>query len=459
VTATAIATVTVKRPPPASLPGRVMALAALLLALLTCFGPARAHDMPNEVRVHILIKPEGDRLAVLVRIPLEILLNIDFPKQGPGYLALAQSGEAIQRALGALETDLALFSDDRRLVAGNREGRISLPSDRSFDSYDQASASMSGPPLAPSTYVFWNQGYFDARLDYPIDARQKTFSVDFRMAPGLRDRLKVDLRYVGANASVRAYEIAGGAGMVALDPNWFQAARTFTASGFGHILNGPDHLLFLLCLVVPLRRFGWRLVGVVSAFTLGHCATLIAAAYRLVPAGGWFAPLVEFVIALSIFYMAFENAVKPDLRRRWMLAAAFGLVHGFGFSFMLQSQLQFAGSHLLLSLLGFNLGIELGQLLVLAIVLPVLALLYRLAHARARVLTVALSLIIGHIAWHWTSERFEAVKTADWSTLTAALPESMATMATVVVLSALLIWGIRRLLSQNRLKSAAESNS
>ena len=75
-----------------------------------------------------------------------------------------------------------------------------------------------------------------------------------------------------------------------------------------------DHLLFLLCLVMPFRRLGWTLVGVVTSFTVAHSVTLIAAAYGMVPSGAWFPPLVEMLIAVSILYMAIENVLRPNLR-------------------------------------------------------------------------------------------------------------------------------------------------
>ncbi|HIG16397.1 MAG TPA: hypothetical protein EYQ31_03375, partial [Candidatus Handelsmanbacteria bacterium] len=74
------------------------------------------------------------------------------------------------------------------------------------------------------------------------------------------------------------------------------------------ILDGLDHLLFLLCLVVPFRRFR-ALVPIVTGFTVAHSVTLIASAYGLAPNALWFPPLVETLIALSIVYMAFENII------------------------------------------------------------------------------------------------------------------------------------------------------
>jgi hypothetical protein len=102
--------------------------------------------------------------------------------------------------------------------------------------------------------------------------------------------------------------------------------------------------------------------------------------------------------------MALENIVTTNPRRRWIITFCFGLVHGFGFSFGLQNTLQFAGSHLLISLLSFNIGIELGQLLVLCLAVPALNILFRHVVAE-RMGVIILSAIVAHQAWHWMIER------------------------------------------------------
>src|SRR5689334_4549099 len=112
--------------------------------------------------------------------------------------------------------------------------------------------------------------------------------------------------------------------------------------------------------------------------------------------------------------MALENIVGvTTVQRRWMIAFGFGLVHGFGFSFALRETLQFAGSHLLTSLLAFNAGVEAGQLLVLAVLVPALQLLFRYVVAE-RVGTIILSAFVAHTAWHWTTERWEKLRQYDW---------------------------------------------
>jgi hypothetical protein len=149
-------------------------------------------------------------------------------------------------------------------------------------------------------------------------------------------------------------------------------------------------------------------VAIVTAFTVAHSITLAAAALGMVPTALWFPPLVEVGIALSILWLAVENLLlAPErLERRWMLAFGFGLIHGFGFAFALGANLQFAGGHLVTALASFNVGVELGQLLVLAMALPALWLVHRYVGAgRERLVTTVGSVLIAHTAWHWAGAR------------------------------------------------------
>jgi hypothetical protein len=197
-----------------------------------------------------------------------------------------------------------------------------------------------------------------------------------------------------------------------------RAATGFIGTGIAHILTGFDHLLFLLCLVIPLRGVR-QLLTVITGFTLAHSFTLIGSAFNLAPEGAWFPPFVEMVIALSIVYMALEDIIGVEFRRRVLLTMLFGLVHGFGFSYGLKEDLQFAGSHLLVSLFAFNIGIEIGQVLVLMVMLPALALVTRYV-LPGRVGTIILAAVVAHVGWHWMAERWEALANARWPTLDAA---------------------------------------
>jgi len=283
--------------------------------------------------------------------------------------------------------------------------QLSLENDTSFGAYDDALKHVNGPPFEATTKLLPTQGMLDVLFEYPIQSDRSRFSFRPRFEPfGLR--VITVLRFLPPDSPIRAFEYEGGdPGIVRLDPQWHQAAWTFVKMGFHHILDGPDHLLFLFCLVIPFRKFR-ALIPVVTAFTVAHSITLIASAYDMAPGMPWFPPLIETLIAMSIVYMALENIVVINPPRRWMITFAFGLVHGFGFSFALRRTLQFAGSHLLTSLLSFNIGVELGQILMLALMVPALKLLFRYVVAE-RLGVIILSALATHTAWHWMTERYE----------------------------------------------------
>jgi uncharacterized membrane-anchored protein YitT (DUF2179 family) len=195
---------------------------------------------------------------------------------------------------------------------------------------------------------------------------------------------------------------------------------------------------------------------VVTAFTVAHSITLIASAYGLAPDVGWFPPLIETLIALSILYMALENIVGgATVHRRWIMAFAFGLVHGFGFSFALRQSLQFAGAHMLASLLSFNVGVELGQLMVLLLMIPVLNALFRYV-VKERMGTIILSALVAHTAWHWMLDRADAMRRFPfrWPTLSAAFMANALRWMMVIVAVAGVAWLIDGLLRKRAKKPA-----
>jgi hypothetical protein len=378
------------------------------LLLAACFldhcGIASAHDIPADATVQVFVKPAGRRLQLLVRVPLKTIRDLEFPERADGYLDVEKLSPLLPDAAKVWIADfVAIQEGDGRLpnprIAATQ---LSLESDRSFASFDAALDHITGYKLSGSSHVVWNQLLFDVLLEYPIQSDRSRFSI----RPGLERfaaRVVTVLRFLPPGGAVRAYEFTGDPGMVPLDPRWHQAALGFIKLGFFHILDGTDHLLFLLCLVIPLRRLR-PLLLVVTAFTVAHSITLIASAYGVAPDALWFPPLIETVIAVSIVYMALENIVGTSSHRRWMIAFGFGLVHGFGFSFALREKLQFAGSHLATSLLSFNIGVELGQLLVLILLIPALQALFRFVVAE-RMGTIILSALVAHTGWHWMLER------------------------------------------------------
>jgi hypothetical protein len=423
---------------------RVPSLAALILVL-----PLRtvAHDLPADVRVNAFVKPEGQRLSLLIRVPLKAMRDVDFPRRAAGFLDLARADASLRNAATLWIADnVDLYEGDVRLAYPRVvEARVSLESDKSFASYEQAFAHVTGPPLPNTMELYWEQGLLDVLFDYPIDADRSDFSIRPRLER-LGLRTTVVLRFLPAAGIVRAFEFHGDPGLVRLDPRWHQAAWRFVASGFFHILEGTDHLLFLLCLVIPFRRFG-QLVLLVTSFTVAHSITLIASAYNLGPDALWFPLLIETLIAISILYMAIENVLGSNVGRRWLITFGFGLVHGFAFSFALRETLQFAGSHLLTSLLSFNLGVELGQLLVLVLLIPALDILFRFVVAE-RLGTIILSVLVGHTAWHWTTERADRLSQFPWPALDASqLAAAIRWLMGVLILGGL-VWLARGALRQ-----------
>ncbi len=385
---------------------------ALLVLALASAGAGRAHEIPSEVVAHLLARADGPRFQIVVRVPLSSMRDIEVPEFGPGYLDI----EALAPHLEALATQwlapfVEVYADGSRLPMPRTVAtQISLPSNDSLASFDRALAHIAGPLPSSRENLHWSQVFLDSLLEYPL--RQE--ASDFAIHPDLGHlaaRVVTALRYELPDGAVRAYRFVQDPGPVPLDPRWWQAAWRFVVLGFQHILDGPDHLLFLFCLVVPLRRIR-PLVLIVSAFTIAHSATLIAAALGLAPEALWFPPLIETLIAVSILYMALENIVGAT-KRRWLFALGFGLVHGFGFSFALHETLQFAGAHLLASLLAFNVGVELGQLFVLLLLVPALVGLFRFVVAE-RVGTIIASALAAHAAWHWTAERAEVLGRFDF---------------------------------------------
>jgi hypothetical protein len=406
-------------------------LAALVCAALVS-SRASAHDVPVRHVMNAFVKMEDREARLVIRVPLDVLAIVQFPVRGR-ELDIAAAGPAMERALSGLGHDVSIWENGARLAPSSAKGRLSLPTDRSFERYQDAVAHVS-QPIAPGTIIYYDQGFFDAQFIYPIVSPRSRFAIRTTVAIDLGDYVKLAIRYVPPDEESRATLITSRSGMVLLNPAWYQAGAGFVVLGIAHILGGIDHLLFLLCLVIPFLRLR-QVVAIVTAFTVAHSFTLLGSAYGLAPAGAWFPPFVETAIAASIVYMALENIVGADLRRRWLITGLFGLVHGFGFSYGLKENLQFAGTHLLVSLFSFNVGIEIGQIAVLAALLPLLALLRRRALA-GRVGVIILSAIVAHTAWHWMIERGEILWKVEWPRLDSAALATLARWVAGILLAA-----------------------
>jgi hydrogenase/urease accessory protein HupE len=193
------------------------------------------------------------------------------------------------------------------------------------------------------------------------------------------------------------------------EEGWVTVARTYVAYGVEHILGGVDHLLFVLALLLVVR--GWRrMVATVTAFTVAHSLTLAAATL------GWIhvpAPPVEAAIALSIAFVAAEivqglrGQPGPISRAPWLVAFCFGLLHGLGFAGAL-SAIGLPQQAIPLALFCFNVGVEIGQLMFVAVILAVMALLRRLPLRMPEWAPYVVPYAIGSAATFWVFERVAA---------------------------------------------------
>ncbi|NNE10306.1 MAG: HupE/UreJ family protein, partial [Gemmatimonadetes bacterium] len=168
----------------------------------------------------------------------------------------------------------------------------------------------------------------------------------------------------------------------------------FVKLGVEHILEGIDHILFLFALILVGGRLV-SLIKIVTAFTIAHSITLALAALEVValpPA------MIESAIALSIAYVALENFWIKNSERRWIETGLFGFVHGFGFANVLRD-IGLPRDALVSCLLGFNLGVELGQILIVLVLFPVVLLIGRTSWRRSIVWALSAALFVIAIAW------------------------------------------------------------
>jgi hydrogenase/urease accessory protein HupE len=151
-----------------------------------------------------------------------------------------------------------------------------------------------------------------------------------------------------------------------LEPN--TSWTRFLPLGIEHIIFGFDHLLFLLALLLAVKTFS-EIVKIVSSFTVAHSITLSLATLNIIKIS---TILIEPLIALSIVFVGLENIFRKEIKDRWMVTYFFGLIHGFGFASALQEVGIGKGFGVIEPLLSFNLGVEIGQIAVVLLALPLL---------------------------------------------------------------------------------------
>ena len=329
-------------------------------------------------------------------------------KPSDSYLALEPDGAATRGqwdiALRDLEYALGLDSDgDGAITWGELKSRRAA-----VEAYAYARLALrvqgQSCPIEPGALLFDEHsdgGYAVLRFSAPCAVSEVEYRLFFDLDPTHRGLLRH-----GAMTSVLSPEqprVALGADARSAWQQFVDYAR----EGVWHIWIGFDHVLFLVSLLLPavtyfsrFRPVFWDVFRVVTAFTVAHSITLALAALSVVQ---FPSRLVESAIALSVVLAALNNVWPVVAGRRWVAAFAFGLIHGFGFASVL-ADLGLPKDALLLALVGFNLGVEAGQLAIVAVFLPI-AFAVRNTFAYRRVVLFGGSAAIALVAAFWLVER------------------------------------------------------
>ncbi len=341
-------------------------LVALLLTA-ACLHGAAAHVTSTGLAV---LEVNDGRLSYR----LTLVATEQEEEMGRVLLAAADGNAAAAARVAQAMRDYARFSISG---AACTPGRITVQGSRSGDGKVVLEMALACPKASGTLAIRddWPEvlgGHFQTVMSVRIPDRP---SVEFAF---VEDRRDATVELSGTTAT-----------------GWL----SFIAMGAEHILTGADHLLFLLALLALARGF-WSIAKIVTGFTIAHSITLSLAALGVVDVPS---RVIEPLIAATIVWVAVENLAFPDGRRwRWLIAAAFGLVHGLGFASAL-TELGLPRDAMVRALIGFNLGVELGQLAFIAVVMP--AMVWLAKPQRIARLPQALSVVVAMAGAFWLVER------------------------------------------------------
>lgn len=409
-------------------------LAMVCLGLVTAATAVQAHfNLNQNVRIHH-VAHDDDGLDVYLRIPLAFVLADLVGPEGPDglpqpapfttnriedgalvhYLDPAQLRQDPDGLAHLASGSLVLTTDDAKRAPRRAGIRLSpLGSEPGFATLAEARSALASPAIFPDAAgpAYVGDVMVDLHLRFaggPVD----TYTLSHKADPGLpgqEDTANLILDYRGD--TVRTYRATGLMhDPVRISGTARAAAGSFVVEGVRHILEGPDHLLFVICMIIGAARLQGLLVRI-TGFTIGHTATLVAGFFGFAPAVAWFVPAIELAIALSIIFAALL-AVMPTRRKThdgkaFAVTLGVGLLHGFGFSFMLHRILQVDSPNVWHSLLAFNVGVEIGQLIIVLLVWPLVLVLRhqpRPVRVGSRALVAATA---GSVAMFWVVERAE----------------------------------------------------
>jgi hypothetical protein len=370
--------------------------------------PVSAHDLPSDRPIPTYVKIGPTSVQLLIRIALDTP-GLSLPTIGSRIDADA-SLPSLQDTLRKFGDAVVVFEGNSTLEATRREIRLSLPSDRSFDTYASASAHLEDSLAAAALYA--NQGFLDARLTYPITHGGTALSIQSRFTDTWGAAPVLSVVFLPIEGPERRFVLRGSTGQIAFTPSVYEAMRRSFAAGLTMVFASAEYLLLLICLVVPLRTF--RDSAPVVAAAIGAYATAaVVSGLALVRVDDAFGQVVAVSATVVVAAAAVFNLVEPVLLRRWVLAAVAGAVCGFAAADAVHEQRVLAGAHSFVSVVGLNVGAAAGQVLVVAAV-ALWAQLFVHGSATARLRVLLISAIVADIAWHWGSQRAAPLWQAGW---------------------------------------------
>ena len=308
-----------------------------------------------------------------------------------------------------------LIADGHQLVADGNEltGKIEKVrlytnnEQPTFATLEEARQAFESPDSVPtSAEVFVGDTVTDVMIHYPSSDTIPEYEFSSSLNPALENQdetanLILD-HFPGGTQIFRASGLLEEP--IEVKRSAFAAGITFVKEGIQHILEGYDHVLFVICLTIgatTLTSLLWRVTG----FTIGHTVTLSAGFFGWVPNGPWFVPAIELGIALSIIYAAVIAIAGREDKTTFVVTCLIGLLHGLGFSFVLHEILQINSPNLWQSLLAFNVGVEIGQVVIVLLIWPLLFWLSRISQFAGNTVRWVVALPCIAIAALWSGER------------------------------------------------------
>lgn len=398
---------------------------AIVLMILALSGGGASAHFSEGVKVRsIVIARDGGGVTALVRTPLPLLFSdaivkaqtsgepletdmiysVDTPTGLVFYVSLEAIEDEAEGFAARLEKALSWSQNGKPVAAKLEEYRIrAMLPEAPFDSAETARDAF-GEAGATEDPLF-GEAVVDMRLSLDLPRPDGAIEVVSALPPmPLLDGVAVDNHVVDARrATPAAYTHPGQLEKpVTIDGSPWRTVGEFVKQGVLHIIEGIDHVFLVVCLALGVGTWR-RLLWIVTAFTLGHSVTLIATFLGATPAWPWFIPAVETAIAATVLYAA----AAAIFRRMDSIAviAGVGLLHGLGFSFVLGEILGRQSPNLVPALAAFNVGIEIGQLAIIAATLSILAVLTRISQGATPILrNAALAGIAAVSAW-WVIER------------------------------------------------------